>query len=43
VAQENENAIAFYEHLGFAVLQAGVDSLYMGMRLPRPNVDGSQR
>ncbi len=33
VAKDNENAVGFYEHLGFVVLQAGDESLYMGMRL----------
>ncbi|HEY6570901.1 MAG TPA: GNAT family N-acetyltransferase [Candidatus Limnocylindrales bacterium] len=33
VATANENAIAFYRHLGFETLEALDDSLVMGMRL----------
>ncbi len=33
VAKDNENAIGFYGHLGFVVLQPAEDSLYMGKRL----------
>ena len=33
VAPANENAIAFYRHLGFEVLEALDDSIVMGMRL----------
>ena len=33
VGTANENAIAFYRHLGFEVLRPLEDSLLMGMRL----------
>jgi hypothetical protein len=33
VAATNENAIAFYGHLGWDVLRKGEDEWYMGIRL----------
>lgn len=35
VAQDNANGIAFYEHLGFTVLQSHRDALLMGLELAR--------
>lgn len=33
VGEDNQNAIAFYEHLGFATVGRGESSFYMGMTL----------
>lgn len=33
VGEDNQNAIAFYEHLGFATVGRGESSYYMGLRL----------